>query len=119
MDFEVEHLVPVVASSRSGPPSVSASDSTIEGNGFAAALGVRHRVGGSVELEAHLSRTQIRGGVLRTGEEFTVSAAMLRAGGRVDVGGGVSVDSFFSQAKHTGVNFDNIRKLGVSLRHHF
>ena len=119
VDFEVEHLVPVVVPSRFGPPSVSTVDSTIEGNGFAAALGVRHRVGESVELEAQLSRTHTRGDVLRTGEEFSDSETMLRAGGHVHVGGGVSVGAFFSYARHTDVNFDNIRKLGVSLRYHF
>lgn len=39
VDFEVEHRIPIVVPSRSGPPSVSTADSTIDGNGFSAAAG--------------------------------------------------------------------------------
>ena len=42
VDFEVEHSVPLVISSSSGPPTVTTTQSFIEGNGLGGALGMRH-----------------------------------------------------------------------------
>ena len=119
VDFKVEHLVPVVVPSEFGPPSVSTVNSTIDGNGFVTALGARHWISESVELEAQLSHTRTRGDVLRTGEKISDSETLLRIDGHVHAGEGISVGTFFSYSKHTDMNFDNIRKLGISLRYHF
>ena len=119
VDFEVEHRIPIVVPSRSGPPSVSTRDSTIEGNGLSAAVGVRHWLGETLELEGQLSRTHTRADVVRTGGKISDSETMFRIGAHVHPGDRVSVGAFLSFSRHTDDNFDNIRKLGVSLRYHF
>lgn len=119
VDFEVEHRIPLVVPSGSGPPSVSTADSTINGNGFVAALGVRHWMSERVELEGQLSRTHTRADVVRTGGKISDSETMIRIGAHVHPDERVSVGAFLSFSKHTDDNFDNIRKLGVSLRYHF
>ena len=119
VDFEVEHRIPIVVPSSSGPPSVSTADSTIDGNGLSAAVGVRHFLGERLEIEGQLSRTHTRADVVRTGGKISDSETMLRMGAHVHPGDRLSVGAFFSFSKHTDENFDNIRKLGVSLRYHF
>ena len=44
---------------------------------------------------------------------------MGRIGAHLHPADAVSVGAFLSYSKHTDDNFDNIRKLGVSLRYHF
>ena len=119
MDFEVEHSIPLVTPSVSGPPTVTTTDSIIEGSGPGAALGIRHWIAGNVELEGQLSRIHTRADISRTGGKISDSETMLRIGGHVHARGGLSVGGYFSYSKHTDVKFDNIRKLGVSLRYHF
>ncbi|MYH89914.1 MAG: hypothetical protein F4128_03620, partial [Gammaproteobacteria bacterium] len=119
VDFAVEHLIPVVVPSRSGPPTVSTVESSIEGYGFSAALGMRHWIRDGLEVEVQLSRTHTRADVLRTEAEISDSETMLRVGGHVYPDDGLSVGAFFSYSRHTDDNFDNIRKLGISLRFHF
>ena len=119
VDFEVEHRIPLVVPSRSGPPSVSTADSTIDGNGFVAALGVRHWMSERLQLEGQLSRTHTRADVVRTGDKISDSETMIRIGAHVHPHDRISVGAFLSFSKHTDDNFDNIRKLGVSLRYHF
>ena len=119
VDFEVEHRIPIVVPSHSGPPSVSKADSTIYGNGFSAAVGVRHWIGERLELEGRLSRTHTRADVLRTGETISDAETMFRIGAHLHPADALSVGPFLSYSKHTDDNFDNIRKLGVSLRYHF
>ena len=119
VDFEVEHRIPIVVPAQSGPPSVSKADSTIYGNGFSAAVGVRHWIGERLELESRLSRTHTRADVLRTGETISDAETMFRIGAHLHPADAVSVGAFLSYSKHTDDNFDNIRKLGVSLRYHF
>ena len=118
-DFEVEHRIPLVVPSQSGPPSVSTQDSTIDGNGLSAAIGVRHFLGKRLELEGQLSRIHTRADVLRTGGQISDSETMFRVGAHVHPGDAVSVGAFVSYSRHTDPNFDNIRKLGVSLRYFF
>ena len=119
VDFEVEHRIPIVVPSQSGPPSVSTADSTIDGNGLSAAVGVRHWIGERLELEGQLSRTHTRADVVRTGARISDSETMFRIGAHVHPGDRLSVGAFLSYSKHTDDNFDNIRKLRVSLRYHF
>jgi len=119
VDFEVEHRIPIVVPSRSGPPTVSTADSTIDGNGFSAAVGVRRWISERLELEGQLSRTHTRADVVRTGGQISDSETMFRIGAHVHPGERLSVGAFVSYRKHTDDNFDNIRKLGVSLRYHF
>ena len=119
VDFEVEHQIPIVVPSRSGPPSVSTTHSTIDGSGLSAAVGVRHFLGEKLELEGQLSRTHTRADVLRTGGEISDSETMFRFGAHVHPGDAVSVGAFVSYSKHTDPNFDDIRKLSVSLRYFF
>lgn len=119
VDFEVDHRIPIVVPSPSGPPSVSTADSTIDGSGFSVAVGVRHSIGERLELEGQLSRTHTRADVVRTGGRISDSETMLRTGVHVHPGDRVSVGALLSFSKHTDDNFDNIRKLGVSLRFHF
>ena len=119
VDFEVEHSIPLVTPSPFGPPTVTTTRSVIEGNGLGAALGLRHWIGEGVEVEGQLSRIHTSADVLRTGGKISDSETMLRIGGHVHAGGGLSIGWFFSYSKHTDDNFDNIRKLGVSLRYHF
>ena len=119
VDFDVKHRIPIVVPSRSGPPSVSTVESSIEGNGFVAAIGVRHWIAEGLELEGQLSRTHTRADVVRTGGKISDSETMLRVGGHVHPGDGWSVGAFLSFSKHTDDNFDNIRKLGVALRCYF
>ena len=119
LDFDVEHRIPIVVPSRSGPPSVSTVESSIEGNGFSAAVGVRHWIAAGLELEGQLSRTHTRADVRRTGGEISDSETMFRVGAHVHPDDRWSVGAFFSYSKHTDDNFDNIRKLGVALRYHF
>ena len=119
VDFEVEHRIPIVVPSRSGPPTVSTADSTIDGNGLIAAVGVRHFFGERLELEGQLSRTHTRADVVRTGGQISDSETMFRVGAHVYPDDGWSVGAFVSYSKHTDDNFDNIRKLGVSVRYHF
>ena len=64
-------------------------------------------------------RIHTSGDVPRTGREISDSETMLRIAGHVHAGGGLSVGGYLSYSKHTDDNFDNIRKLGVSLRYHF
>lgn len=119
VDFEVEHSVPLVTPSAFGPPTVTTTQSVIEGNGFGGALGMRHWATENVELEGQLSRIHTSADVRRTGGEISDSETMLRIAAHVHAGGGVSVGGYLSYSKHTDDNFDNIRKLGVSLRYHF
>ena len=119
LDFDVKHRIPVVVPSRSGSPSVSTVESSIEGNGFIAALGVRHWIAEGLELEGQVSRTHTRADVVRTGGAISDSETMLKVGGHVHPGDGWSAGAFISFSKHIDDNFDNIRKLGVSLRYHF
>ena len=119
VDFEVKHRIPIVVPSQSGPPSVSKADSTIHGNGFSATVGVRHWIGERLEFEGRLSRTHTRADVLRTGETISDAETMARIGAHLHPADAVSLGAFFSYSKHTDDNFDNIRKLGVSLRYHF
>ena len=119
VDFDVKHRIPIVDPSRSGPPSVSTVESSIEGNGFIAAVGVRHWIAEGLEFEGQLSRTHTRANVVRTGGKISDSETMLRVGGYVHPGDGWSVGAFLSFSKHTDDNFDNIRKLGAALRYHF
>ena len=118
-DFEVEHTVPLVTRSAFGPPTVTTTDSVIEGDGLAAALGVRYRVLKNVELEGQFSHMRTKADVLRTGGEISDSETMLRIGGQFYTGHGLSVGGHVSYSKHTDDNFDHIRKLGVSLRYYF
>ena len=55
---------------------------------------------------------------MRTGEKISDAETSLRVGGHVHAGEGFSVGTFFSFSRHTDDNFDNIRKLGISLRYH-
>ena len=119
VEFDVKHRIPIVAPPRSGPPSVSTVESSIEGNGFIAAVGLRHWIAEGLELEGQLSRTHTRADVVRTGGDISDSETMLRVGAHVHPGDGWSVGAFVSFSKHTDNNFDNIRKLGVSLRYSF
>ena len=119
VDFDVKHRIPIVTPSRMGAPAVSTIASSIEGNGFSGALGVRYWIGESLELEGQFSRTHIRADIPRTGRKLSDSETMIRVGGHIHSGAGLSVGVFASFSKHTDANFDNIRKLGVSLRHHF
>ncbi|MDD9982512.1 MAG: hypothetical protein OXU81_14345 [Gammaproteobacteria bacterium] len=119
VDFDVEHRIPIVVPSQSGPPSVSTVESSIEGNGFSAAVGMRHWIAEGLEIEGQLSRTHTRADIVRTGGEISDSETMFRVGGHVHPGDGWSAGAFFSYSKHTDDNFDNIRKLGISLRYHF
>ena len=119
VDFDVKHRIPIVVPSRSGPPSVSTVESTIDGNGFSAAVGMRHWIAEGLELEGQVSRTHTRADVLRTGDEISDSETMFRTGGHVHLGDGWSAGAFFSYSKHTDDNFDNIRKLGISVRYYF
>ena len=119
VDLEVEHRIPIVVPSQSGPPSVSTADSSIDGNGLTAAVGVRRWFGERLELEGRLSRTHTRADVLRTGETISDAETMFRIGAHLHPADAVSVGAFLSYSKHTDDNFDNIRKLGVSLRFHF
>jgi len=98
---------------------VSTATSSIEGNGFSGALGVRYWISESLELEGQLSRTHIRADVPRTGRKLSDSETMIRVGGHIHSGAGLSVGAFASFSKHTDANFDNIGKFGVTLRHHF
>ncbi len=119
VDFEVEHSIPLVTPSAFGPPTVTTTQSVIGGNGLGGALGIRHWVSENMELEGRLSRIHTSGDVPRTGGEISDSETMLRIAAHVHAGGGVSVGGFLSYSKHTDDNFDDIRKLGVSLRYHF
>ena len=119
VDFEVKHRIPIVVPSQSGPPSVSTVESSIEGNGFIAAIGVRHWIAEGLEFEGQLSRTHTRADVVRTGGDISDSETMLRVGAHVHPDDRWSVGAVFSFSKHTDNNFDNIRKLGVALRYHF
>ena len=119
VDFEVDHRIPIVVPLPSGPPFVSTADSTIDGKGFSAAVGVRHRIGERLEIEGQLSRTHTRADVVRTGGKISDSETMFRIGAHVHLAERVSVGPFLSFSKHTDDNFDNIRKLGVSLRFHY
>ena len=119
VDFEVEHSIPLVTPSAFGPPTVTTTQSVIEGNGLGGALGIRYWVSENVELEGQLSRIHTSADVRRTGGEISDSETMLRIAAYVHAGGGVSVGGYLSYSKHTDDNFDNIRKLGVSLRYHF
>ena len=119
VDFEVEHTVPLVTRSANGPPAVTTTQSVIEGDGLAAALGLRYRVGENVELEGQVSHFRTRADVLRTGGEISDSETMIRIGGQFYTGHGLSVGGHVSYSTHTDDNFDDIRKLGASLRYHF
>ena len=57
--------------------------------------------------------------VLRTGETISDAETMFRIGAHLHSADAASVGVFLSYSKHTDDNFDNIRKLGVSLRYHF
>lgn len=119
VDFRVEHSVPLVTPSVSGTPTVTTVQSGIEGNGLGGALGVRHWISENVELEGQLSRLHTSADVPRTGREISDSETMLRLAAHVHAGGGLSVGGYLSYSKHTDPNFDDIRKLGISLRYHF
>ena len=108
VDFEVEHRIPIVVPSSSGPLSVSTADSTIDGNGFVASVGVRHWMSERVELEGQLSRTHTRADVVRTGGRISDSETMIRIGAHVHPDDRVSIGAFLSFSKHTDDNFDNI-----------
>ena len=119
VDFEVEHSIPLVTPSAFGPPTVTTTQSVIEGNGHGGALGIRRWIAENVELEGRFSRIHTRADVPRTGGKISDSETMLRIGGHVHASDVLSVGGYVSYSKHTDDNFDNIRKLGVSLRYHF
>ena len=119
VDFKVEHSVPLVTPLMGGPPAVTTTQSVIEGNGLGAAFGIRHWISEHVEIESQFSRIHTAADVRRTGREISDSETMLRIGGHVHAGNGLSVGGYLSYSRHTDNNFDDIRKLGVSLRYHF
>lgn len=119
VDFRVEHSVPLVTPAEFGPPAVTTTRSVIEGNGFSAALGVRHWIGKRVELEGQISRIHTFAKIPRTGGKISDAETMLRIGVHAYAFSGLSVGAFLSYSRHTDDNFDDIRKLGVSLRYHF
>ena len=119
VDFKVEHSIPLVTPSASGPPTVTTAQSVIEGNGLGGALGIRHWIAEDLELEGQLSRLHTSADVPRAGREISDSETMLRLAAHVHAGGGLSVGGYLSYSKHTDPNFDDIRKLGISLRYHF
>lgn len=118
-DFTVDHLVPLVTPQTFGPPMVTTTDSTIEGNGFSAALGLRRSILENVEIEGQFAWIQTSADISRTGESISDSESMLRAKARWYIGNELSIGAFASFSKHTDNNFDNIQKIGVSLRYDF
>ena len=119
VDFEVKHSIPLVVPSAFGPPKVTTTQSVIEGTGYGGAVGVRHWIFENIELEGQVLRIHTSGDIPRTGNRFSDSETMLRIGGQMHTGGGLSFGGFLSYSTHTDDNFDNIRKLGISLRWHF
>ena len=108
VDFEVEHSIPLVTPSAFGPPTVTTTQSVIEGNGLGGALGIRTGLPRTWNSKPALAHPYPRD-VPRTGGKISDSETMLRIGGHVHASGGVSVGGHFSYSKHTDDNFDNIR----------
>lgn len=119
VDFQVEHSVPLLVPSQFGPPTVTTTDSTIEGDGFSATLGMRRLIGAKLELEGQLARIHSSADVIRTGNSISDSETMLKVGARLYADSGFSIGVFSSYSRHTDDNFNNIRKIGVSLRYDF
>ncbi len=119
LELEVDHSVPHVTPSRFGPPVVTTQDSTIDGDGYSATLGIRRAVGSRWEMDSALSRLHTSGDVLRTGDTLSDSETLLRIGGRFYATDGLSLGAFVSYSRHTDDNFDDIRKLGATLRYSF
>lgn len=119
LEFKVKHSIPLVTPSQFGPPSVAKTESVLKGDGYSLALGLRRRVGERFELEGQIARIHTSVDIRRTGAEISDSETLLRIDGRYHVGGGLSVGAYLAYSKHTDDNFNNIRKLGASLRYSF
>jgi len=77
--------------------------------GYGINAGARHRISESVEMEGRVGVVDI------VNERETIVAA----GGRYHMEGALALGMFVSYSRSTDRNFDNIRKLGVSLRYQF
>ncbi len=77
--------------------------------GYGVNAGARHMVSESVELEGRVGLVDI------VNERETIVAA----GGQYHMDAALALGVFVSFSKSTDRNFDNIRKLGVSLRYQF
>ena len=119
LDSKVDHELPVVSvrPSPRGPPvpAVSKRVGTLDGRGPALALGVRHRVGDELELEARIGAVHFIHKNSRTVRETQRGVSVA---GRYHLSDALAAGVFFSFTRSNDSNFNNISKVGISLRFH-
>jgi len=119
LDTEVDHTVPQITPGMRGPPQVSTRVSVIEGQGIGLGGGVRHRIGERYELESRFSIARIGLDDLPHRDVPNQTQTTIAVGGKVHVNRQVSIGAFASYSRNTDPNFDDIRKIGISLRYQF
>jgi len=88
------------------PPAVRSIDRKLDDTGLGFRIGARHRLSASSEVHAGLAFHRI----------LEQNERALTAGLRHRIGGNWQLGALLSYARSTDSNFDNIRKLGLSLR---
>ena len=109
LDTRVDHDLPVITPSMRGPPTVSKRVGVLEGQGFGVGLGTRYWIAEGYELEGRV-------GIVDILSEKEVTVAV---GGRMHSSRNFALGAHVSFSKSSDANFDNIRKLGLSLRYQF
>lgn len=124
---DVEHLVPNVITGR-GPPMLSPTDPTrlsgIDNKGLGGRVGVRHwMMSETLEIEAlverHVLDCEITMGENSGDKCPTTHETKLGLSARYHFTDNLAAGIFGSFSKHTDPNFDDIMKLGLSLRYAF
>ena len=120
MDSKVRHDLTVVSvrpSPRGGPPApvVSKRVGTLDGRGPALAFGVRHWAGEALELEARTGVVRLTHGNSRTVREVQRGISV---SGRHHFSDALAAGAFLSFTRSNDSNFNDIWKVGLSLRFH-
>ena len=119
VDSKVDHELPVVAARPSlrGPPVVTVSKrtGTLDGRGPALAFGARHWARDNLELEARIAAVRF---IHRNSRTVRETQRGISVAGRYHLSDALADGAFLSFTRSNDSNFDNIAKLGVSLRFH-
>ena len=119
VDSKVHHDLPVVGppSPGRGPPVpvVSKRVGTLDGRGPALAFGVRHWASEELELEARIGAVRFTHRNSRTVREMQRGASV---SGRHHFSDTLAAGAFLSFTRSNDSNFDDIWKIGLSLRFH-
>ena len=120
LDSKVRHDLPVVSvrpSTQGGPPTqaVSKRVGTLDGRGPAAAFGMRHWASDELELEARMGAFHV---THRNGRTVRETQKGISVAARYHLSDALAAGVIFSFTRSNDPNFNNISKVGISLRFH-